>query len=95
MTSNKSVRINAAGERITYQRMRYICFVKTRHRVGCDGQTGYTMHIVDDVVSELVKKSLNQMGIVEKEQIINILRGCSKATAYEALESDLKLRYCV
>lgn len=87
LTSNKSVRTNAAGERITYQRMRYICYNKTRHRVECDGQTGYTMHIVDDVVSELVKKSLNQMGIVEKEQITNILRGCSKATAYEALET--------
>lgn len=45
LTSNKSVRKNAAGERIIYQRMRYICYNKTRHRVECDGQTGYTTRI--------------------------------------------------
>lgn len=50
-TSGKVVRL-ASGESKGVKRIRYICYNKTRRRMECDGQTGYTMHVLDDAVQE-------------------------------------------
>lgn len=50
-TSGKVVKL-ANGENKGVKRIRYICYNKTRKRAECDGQTGYSMHIVDEAVEE-------------------------------------------
>lgn len=45
-TSGKVVRLKN-GETKGVKRIRYICYNKTRRRKECDGQTGYTMHLLD------------------------------------------------
>ncbi len=44
--------MNAAGERVGRKRIRYVCYNKTRKRCDCKGQTGYTMHILDKMITE-------------------------------------------
>lgn len=70
LTTNGTVRTNAAGERVGRKRVRYVCYNKTRHRAECTGQTGYTMHILDGMVTELLHQIFDKMqGISEKELV--------------------------
>ncbi len=43
-------------------RMRYVCQTKTRSHENCDGQTGYTVHILDDIVNGLVHQIFQKIG---------------------------------
>ena len=52
ITTNGTTRINAAGEKVGRRRYRYVCYNKTRKRADCTGQTGYTMHILDKLITE-------------------------------------------
>ena len=53
------------------QRVRYVCYGKTRKQTDCDGQTGYTAHILDDIVSEIIKQIFVRMKTIPKNEIIN------------------------
>ena len=53
------------------KRVRYICYGKTRHQTNCDGQTGYTVHIVDGLVEQVVLSIFEKMKAVPKSEIIN------------------------
>lgn len=71
LTTNGTVRINAAGERIGRKRIRYVCYNKTRKRSDCDGQTGYTMHILDKLVTDVLHEVFNRMRSVEESEIVS------------------------
>lgn len=43
-------------------RMRYVCQTKTRTHGDCDGQTGYTVHLVDDPIDQLIQQLLRRLG---------------------------------
>lgn len=43
-------------------RMRYVCQTKARSHGNCDGQTGYTVHILDDIVGSLVHQIFQKIG---------------------------------
>ena len=43
-------------------RMRYVCQTKTRSHENCNGQTGYTVHILDDIVGSLVHQIFQKIG---------------------------------
>lgn len=43
-------------------RMRYVCQTKTRTHDNCNGQTGYTVHILDDIVNALVHQIFQKIG---------------------------------
>lgn len=43
-------------------RMRYVCQTKTRTHGDCDGQTGYTVHLVDDPIDQLIQQILRRLG---------------------------------
>lgn len=43
-------------------RMRYVCQTKPRSHEHCDGQTGYTVHILDDIVNSLVHQIFQKIG---------------------------------
>lgn len=70
LTTNGTVWTNAAGERIGRKRIRYVCYNKTRHRAECDGQTGYTMHILDGIVTELLHQIFDKMKAVTEEELV-------------------------
>ena len=53
-TSNVKRNRNADGSiGKEYVRIRYVCYNKTRHKL-CDGQTGYTVHIVDELIDQVI-----------------------------------------
>ena len=54
LTSNSTTYKAANGESIIRKRYRYICYNKTRKRAPCDGPTGYTMHILDEKIFDLL-----------------------------------------
>ena len=70
LTTNGTTRINAAGEKVGRKRIRYVCYNKTRKRSNCDGQTGYTMHILDEIIDKMVRQIFSRLRGIPKEQLI-------------------------
>ena len=54
------------------KRVRYICYGKTRKQTECDGQTGYTAHILDGIIDKLVRQIFERMNAVPKSEIVNV-----------------------
>jgi DNA invertase Pin-like site-specific DNA recombinase len=54
------------------KRVRYICYGKTRKQTQCDGQTGYTAHILDDIIEKLVRRIFERMKAIPKSEIVNV-----------------------
>ena len=52
------------------KRVRYACYGKTRKQTECSGQTGYTMHILDDLIDEIVRGVFAKMKGVSRDDII-------------------------
>lgn len=78
LTTNGTVRTNAAGEVIKRRRFRYVCYNKTRKRRACDGQTGYTMHLLDALITKVLHMIFDKMrGVDEKELIARIDRNAT------------------
>lgn len=53
-TSNVYRRPKVDGTKVEHIRIRYVCYNKTRHPQFCDGQTGYTVSKVDEIIEQLV-----------------------------------------
>ncbi len=53
------------------RRIRYVCYNKTRHRAECNGQTGYTMHILDGMVTEVLHQIFDRMKAVREDEIVS------------------------
>lgn len=51
-------------------RMRYTCQTKTRRHEECDGQTGYTAHIVDGMIDDLVHSVFQRLGCLSQTEIV-------------------------
>ena len=71
LTTNGTVRKNADGVKVARRRIRYVCYNKTRHRADCSGQTGYTMHILDSMVTEVLHQVFDRMKAVRKDEIVS------------------------
>ena len=71
LTTSGTVRTNANGERIGRKRIRYVCYNKTRKRAECSGPTGYTMHILDKLVTDVLHEVFNRMNAVSEDEIIS------------------------
>lgn len=52
------------------KRVRYICYGKTRKQTECNGPTGYTAHILDDIVSKVVLRIFELTRSTPKEEIV-------------------------
>ena len=68
-TNGKTVR-RADGTAVYKKRIRYVCYNKTRRRQECTGQTGYTMHIVDGIVTEVLHQVFNKMQGASGDMIV-------------------------
>lgn len=73
VTSNGKIHINAAGEIIRHKRIRYICYNKTRKRYDCDGQTGYTTHILDQMLDKVILQILEGLGTIHESQLLQAI----------------------
>lgn len=70
LTTNGTVRRHADGGEVARRRVRYVCYNKTRHCAECDGQTGYTMHILDAMATEMLRQIFDKMKAVSEEEIV-------------------------
>lgn len=70
LTTNGKVVKLANGETKGVKRIRYICYNKTRRRLECNGQTGYTMHLLDDAVTQVLHQIFDHMSIVPDNMIV-------------------------
>ncbi|MCM1296655.1 MAG: recombinase family protein [Muribaculaceae bacterium] len=71
LTSNTTSRTNAAGQKTTRTRIRYVCYNKTRKRCQCSGPTGYTMHILDRIVTDALHTVFDRMRAVSRDEIVS------------------------
>ena len=71
LTTNGTTRKNVDGTTVFRRRIRYVCYNKTRHRVECGGQTGYTMHILDGMVTEILHQIFDKMKAVQEDEIVS------------------------
>jgi len=71
LTTNGKVYRQADGTCLKKKRIRYVCYNKTRHRAECSGQTGYTMHILDGMVTEVLHQIFDRMKAVREDEIVS------------------------
>ena len=86
LTTNGKVYRQADGTPVKKKRIRYVCYNKTRHRAECDGQTGYTMHILDSVIETILHQVFDKMKCTSSDMIIS--GACQKQMTL--LRSDLQ-----
>ena len=80
--------------------MRYVCQTKTRTHGNCDGQTGYTVHLVDDPIDLLIQQLLRCLGgfsaseAVQQayQQHINEKRSIAQRAQREAQKTEKDLQ---
>lgn len=71
ISTNGTTRVNAAGEKVGRRRYRYVCYNKTRKRADCTGQTGYTMHILDKLITDVLHQVFARMRAVDGDEIVS------------------------
>lgn len=87
LTTNGSKRKHSDGSIVTCKRIRYVCYNKTRKRCECDGQTGYTMHILDEKVIQVLHMIFDKMKSVPQQAIIDLLYSKSMFSLEDELNS--------
>ena len=70
-TNGKSYPCKEEPHRVV-KRVRYICYGKTRKQTDCNGQTGYTAHILDGIIDKLVRRIFERMKAIPKSEIVNL-----------------------
>ena len=85
LTTNGTVRHNLKGGTVFRRRMRYVCYNKTRHRVDCDGQTGYTTHILDGLVTRVLHQIFDKMKSIREDEIVSRTQMNVEASVKEQL----------
>jgi len=72
LTTSGKHRTLADGTVNNSKRIRYVCYGKTRKQTDCNGQTGYTMHILDDIIDKIVHSIFEKMKGIPKDDIITV-----------------------
>ena len=85
LTTNGRYRKLSCGLVDTTQRVRYVCYGKTRKQTQCDGPTGYTMHLLDEQVEQVIRNVVARMKGVSKSELV--------AKRYEEEISQRKAHY--
>ena len=62
-----------------------MCYNKTRHRVDCDGQTGYTTHILDGLVTRVLHQIFDKMKSIREDEIVSRTQMNVEASVKEQL----------
>jgi len=70
-TSNtRRVRNEDGSIRAEYTRIRYVCYNKTRHKQSCDGQTGYTVSKMDEIIDQVICDIFARAKDIPQSQLI-------------------------
>ena len=85
LTTNGRYRKLSCGLVDTTQRVRYVCYGKTRKQTQCDGPTGYTMHLLDAQVEKVIRNVFARMKGVSKSELV--------AKRYEEERNQRKAHY--
>ena len=85
LTTNGRYRRLSCGLVDTTQRVRYVCYGKTRKQTQCDGPTGYTMHLLDAQVEKVIRNVFARMKGVSKSELV--------AKRYEEERNQRKAHY--
>ncbi len=72
LTTSGRYRKRKDGTIDTTKRIRYACYGKTRKQTDCDGQSGYTMHILDDLIDEIVRDIFKKLKGVSKNDVVKL-----------------------
>ncbi len=70
LTTSGKYRKRSDGSYDTTPRIRYVCYGKTRKQTDCDGQTGYTMHILDGIVDKVVRQVFNRVRGISRQELM-------------------------
>ena len=70
-TNGKAYPCKEDAHRIV-KRVRYICYGKTRKQTECDGQTGYTAHILDGIIDKVVRQIFERMKAASKSEVVGV-----------------------
>ena len=71
LTTSGKYRLRADGTYDKTPRIRYVCYGKTRKQTECDGPTGYTMHLLDSMIDNLVRSVFEKMRRIPKQELID------------------------
>lgn len=71
LTTSGTVRRNADGTQVGRKRIRYVCYNKTRKRADCTGQTGYTMHILDQMITDILHEIFSKMRAMSADELLS------------------------
>ena len=69
ITTNGKYRKRKDGTVDTKRRTRFTCYGKTRKQTECDGQTGYTAHILDGVVDQAICYMFAKMRATPQDEL--------------------------
>lgn len=92
LTTSGKGRKRADGTTDNSKRIRYVCYGKTRKQTNCTGPTGYTMHILDDIIDEMVRSIFHRMKGVPRDEFISIKKEKELSARYLHL-AELKCQY--
>ena len=90
-TNGKAYPCKEDAHRIV-KRVRYICYGKTRKQTECDGQTGYTAHILNGIIDKVVRQIFERMKAVPKSEVVGV-RYREKMEERKALLRSVKADY--
>ena len=90
-TNGKSYSCKDDPNRVV-KRVRYICYGKTRKQTECDGQTGYTAHILNGIIDKVVRQIFERMKAVPKSEVVGV-RYREKMEQQKALLRSVKADY--
>lgn len=85
LTTNGKYYPCTADQNRVVVRHRYICYGKTRKQTECDGQTGYTVHILDGIITETIQQIFNRMKAIPASEVI--------ASSYQTKMAERKALY--
>lgn len=73
-------------------RIRYVCQNKTRKHGDCDGQTGYTLHILDGMIDDIVHEIFRKVRSLSKAEILNASHSV-KTSEYKSIARKAQREY--
>ncbi len=73
-------------------RVRYVCQTKTRKHEPCGGQTGYTKHILDGMINDIVHEIFRKVTSLSKAEILNASHS-AKVGEYKAIAKKAQREY--
>ena len=71
LTTNGSGYVRVNGKATERKRIRYVCYNKTRKRCDYDGQTGYTMKILDSMVEDIIHQLFDKLKSIPEAEIVS------------------------